>query len=242
MKKIFAFAAAVIAAMSINAQEPVVKSMDELANFVDFQAAGITSSTTVPTSVESTWFTFDNGTVCKGFLKSDGTEAANSWNVKESYNTGMPAPELADIDTIKAGTMFRAASGSSIVLGAFITNAPGKIHVYFQPNGDSDRGVKIEVLGYPAPVECQKSGVKIGGIRPVYDATFDIDPDTYGAGDVTITLIGNTSNIFGVGIDNLQEKTGVAELSATKAVKTVENGQLVIYRGGKKFNAAGARF
>lgn len=239
MKKIFAFAVAAMAALAVNAQ--VVKSMEELANFVDFQKAGITSSTTVPTSVESTWFTFDNGTVCKGYLSSAGAEAANSWNIKDSYNTAMPAPEIANIDTIKGGTMFRAASGSSIVLGAFVTNAPGKIHVYFQPNGDSDRGVKIEVLGYTDAVECKKSGVKIGGIRPVYDATFDIEPDTYGAGDVTITLLTNTSNIFGIGIDNLQTLSVENTAVAVKATKVIENGQIVVLKNGVRYNVLGAK-
>ena len=241
MKKFFLLAAAVVAAMTINAQEPQVKVLNEVANYIDFQAlyeADASIVATVPTSTE--FVTLPNGSVLKGFQKSDGSEAANSWNVKESYNTTMPTPEWGAVDSLKAGTMFRAASGSSIELGAFKTSADGKLVVYFQPNGDSERGVSVSILG-GEPVECAKSGLKIGGIRPAYAAEFDLPKDNYDAGDVVIKLIVNTSNIFGVRIDCLGEEQGIEELlAAPKASKVVYNGQVVVVKGGRMFNLLGA--
>lgn len=243
MKKFFLFAAALVAAMTIKAQEPNVVVLSDVANYIDFQALATadTDSAMVKTTVTSTTnYVLPNGSKLVGFQKSDGTEAANSWNVKESYNTTMPTPEWGAVDSLKAGTMFRAASGSSIELGAFKTSADGKLVVYFQPNGDSERGVSVSILG-GEPVECAKSGVKIGGIRPAYAAEFDLPKDNYEAGDVVIKLINNTSNIFGVRIENLSEEQGIEELlAAPKASKVVYNGQVVIVKGGRMFNLLGA--
>ena len=127
MKKFFFFAAALCAALTINAQKIVV--LNEVANYIDFQALSVSDAAMTSATITSEApYTLANGSVLKGFKKSDDTEAQVSWNVKESYNTMMPTPDWDGVDSLKAGTMLRAASGASIELGAFNTseNGPSK--------------------------------------------------------------------------------------------------------------------
>jgi hypothetical protein len=242
MKKIVLFAAALVAAMTISAQEPVVVVLSDVANYIDFQALSVADAAMTSSEVTSTSpYNLANGTVLKGFLKSDGSEAANTWNVKESYNTTLPTPAWEGVDSLKCGTMFRAASGTTIALGAFTTSAAGKLVVYYQPNGDSERGISVSVYGEEvAGSNLTGNGKKIDGIRPAYAGEIELNAGSYDAGDVVIKLVSNTSNIFGVRIENLQG-AGVENVNAaTKAVKTFENGQLVIIKNGVRYNALGA--
>ena len=239
MKKFFLFAAAVATALTVNAQNVVV--LNEVANYIDFQAlyeADPTLVDKIPTSTNPV--ELPNGSILLGFQKSDGSEAANTWNTKAAYNTTCPTPEWDGVDSLTVGTMFRAASGSTIHLGEFETAEAGKLVVYFQPNGDSDRGISVTILNND-PIEVAESGVKIDGIRPAYAAEFDLPAGTYDAGDVVIKLINNTSNIFGVRIEKLGAQ-GVENVeNGVKAEKFFENGQLVIIKNGVKYNALGAQ-
>ena len=240
MKKIFLFAAAVVAAMTINA-EPNVVVLNEVANYIDFQALSVSDPAMTSSVVTSTApYELANGSKLVGFLKSDGTEAENKWNVKESYNTTMPTPTWQNVDSLKAGTMFRAASGTTIELGAFTTSAEGGLAVFYQPNGDSERGVEVYVYGELVEgTDLTGSGAKIDGIRPAYAGYITLPAGSYDAGDVVIKLVVNTSNIFGVSIEKLQGQ-GVENAEATiKAIKRYENGQLVIIKNGVKYNALG---
>jgi hypothetical protein len=239
MKKLFIFAAAVLAALTVNAQ--TVKVLNEVANYIDFQALSeaIPSMTSaVITSTDT--YELPNGTILKGYQKEDGSEAENKWNVKESYNTMLPTPTWEGVDSLKVGTMFRAASGTTIELGAFYTNAAGQVVVYYQPNGDSERGVEVYVYGELVEgTDLTGSGAKIDGIRPAYAGYITLPAGSYDAGDVVIKLVVNTSNIFGVSIEKLQGQ-GVENAEATiKAIKRYENGQLVIIKNGVKYNALG---
>lgn len=237
MKKFFLLVAAV-AALTVNAQ--TVVELADVANYIDFQALSVSDPAMTSAVITSTTpYELANGTVLTGFAKSDGTEAENKWNVKDSYNTTMPTPDWNGVDSLNAGTMFRAASGTTIALGSFTTTADGKLTVYLQPNGDSDRGVSLSVYG-GEPVEFKASGAKIDGIRPAYAAEFDLAAGSYDAGDVVIKLIVNTSNIFGVAIQNLQAQAIDNVEAGVKTVKTFENGQLVIIKNGVKYNALGA--
>lgn len=240
MKKFFLFVAAVVTAMTVNA-DPVKVLLSDVANYIDFQALSVSDPAMTSHVVTSTDpYELANGAVLLGFQKSDGSEAANTWNVKDKYNTTMPTPEWDGVDSLTCGTMFRAASGSSIILGAFETSADGKVVVYFQPNGDSERGVSIQVLD-GEPVEFAKSGAKIGGIRPAYAAEVELPAGVYDAGDVVIKLIKNTSNIFGVRVENLKGGQGVENVfEAEKAVKFLHNGQVVVKKGDRFFNVLGA--
>ena len=242
MKKIFLFAVAVVAAMTINA-EPNVVVLNEVANYIDFQALSVSDPAMTSSVVTSTApYELANGSKLVGFLKSDGTEAENKWNVKESYNTTMPTPTWQNVDSLKAGTMFRAASGTTIELGAFTTSAEGGLAVFYQPNGDSERGVEVYVYGELVEgTDLTGSGSKIDGIRPAYAGFITLPAGSYDAGDVVIKLVVNTSNIFGVSIEKLQAQGVENVKDAVKAVKTFENGQLVIIKNGVKYNALGAQ-
>ena len=237
MKKFFLFVVAAVAALTINAQ--TVVELANVANYIDFQALSVSDPAMTSAVITSTApYELANGTILTGFLKSDGSEANNTWNVKETYNTTLPTPAWEGVDSLKVGTMFRAASGTTIALGSFTTTADGKLTVYLQPNGDSDRGVSVSIYD-GEPVEFKASGVKIEGSRPAYAAEFDLPAGSYDAGDVVIKLIVNTSNIFGVAIQNLQVQAIDDVEAGAKAVKFIENGQLVIIKNGVKYNALG---
>lgn len=199
MKKTLLFLSTAFIAMSMSAQ--IVKTSQELCNFVDIQAEAATLTATTPTS--TVFSASANGTKFWGYLQSSGTETAVSWNSKTDYNTTIPMPELeGTLDSLTVGTMFRAGSGAHIDLGAFTTTAAGKVSVYFQPNGDSNRGLSI--THGSSTVSKIESGAKLGDMRPGYIAELEIPAGTYAAGDVIITVLTNTSNIFGIRIENLQ--------------------------------------
>jgi hypothetical protein len=240
MKKIFLFAAAVVAAMTVNAQNVVVLS--NVANYIDFQALSVSDADMTKSTVTSEApYELANGTVLLGYKnKETGAEATNTWNTKTGYNTTMPTPAWDGVDSLTVGTMFRAASGTTINLGAFTTTADGKLTVYFQPNGDSERGVSVSVYGEEI-AQLTGSGVKIDGIRPAYAGSINLPAGSYDAGDVVIKLIVNTSNIFGVSIDNLPAQGLENSNAAVKAEKFFRNGQLIIRKNGVEYNAIGAQ-
>ena len=245
MKKFFLFAAAVAAAMTINAQEPNVVVLSEVANYIDFQALSVSDPEMVKATVTSeNPYELANGSVLKGYKKADSSEAEAKWNVKEKYNTTMPTPTWQNVDSLKVGTMFRAASGISIELGAFTTSEDGGLAVFYQPNGDSERGVVITVNDEEvAGTDLTGVGNKISGIRPAYAGYITLPAGTYDAGDVVIKVINSTINIFGVSIEKLKGGTqGVENIfeETTKAVKFIHNGQVVVKKGDRFFNLLGA--
>ena len=239
MKKIFLFAA-IVAAMTVNAANVVVLS--DVANYIDFQALSTSDPAMTQSTVTSTNpYELANGTKLVGFMKSDETEASNTWNVKDKYNTTLPTPTWEGVDSLTVGTMFRAASGTTIELGAFKTSEAGKLIVYYQPNGDSERGVEIYVYGEKVEgTDLTGSGVKIDGIRPAYAGEINLAAGSYDAGDVVIKLIVNTSNIFGVRIDKLTTETAVENINvAVKAQKFIRNGQVLILKNGVEYTVLG---
>ena len=200
MRKIFFFVAAIVAAMTVNAATTV--ELADVANYIDFQALSVSDPAMVQATVTSTEpYELANGTILKGFMKADGTEAANTWIVRNSYNTTLPTPTWAEADSLNVGTMFRAAKGTTIELGAFDICADGKLVVYYQPNGDSERGVSISVYGEEqVGTNLTGDGNKIDGVRPAYAGEITLPAGSYDAGDVVIKLVNNTCNIFGVGV------------------------------------------
>jgi len=242
MKKFFLFAAAIVAAMTVKA-DPTVVLLSDVANYIDFQALTTSFPEMTQITVTSTSICeLPNGTQLVGFEKSDGTETANTWNTKAAYNTTMPTPSWDGVDSLTVGTMFRAGSGTTIQLGAFTTSAEGKLIVYYQPNGDSERGVEISVYGDKVEgTNLTGSGAKIDGIRPAYAGEITLPAGQYDAGDVVIKLISNTSNIFGVRIEKLQTE-GVENVNANvKVEKFYRDGQLIIRKNGVEYNALGAQ-
>ena len=239
MKKFFLFAAAVATALTVNAA--TVKVLNEVANYIDFQALSVADPSMTSHVVTSTDpYELPNGTKLVGFAKSDGSEAENKWNVKENYNTMLPTPTWEGVDSLEVGTMFRAASGTTIVLGEFTTTSDGQVIVFYQPNGDSDRGVSISVFGEEIEgTNLTGSGVKIDGVRPGYAGFIALPAGVYDAGDVVIKLVSNTSNIFGVAITALPTSAVDNVKADAKTIKTIENGQVVIIKNGVKYNALG---
>ena len=246
MKKsiLFSFFLALMATMTINAQEANVVNLADVANYIDFQALSVSD----PAMTQHTVSSFDpyelaNGTRLVGFMKLDGSEDANSWNVKETYNYTLPTPTWWGVDSLVVGTMFRAASGTTIELGAFTTTAAGKLVVYYQPNGDSERGVEIYVYDEPvAGTNLTGSGAKLDGIRPAYAGEINLPAGSYDAGDVVIKLVTNTSNIFGVRIENLGGNAVENVNADVKAQKIIRDGQVVILKNGVEYNVLGAKF
>ena len=238
MKKITLFAAAFLT-VAVNAQDKVTKTVAELCNYIDFQAlyeADNTLKDQIGTSSQAV--ELPNGTLLWGYKKADDSEAQFQWNVKDTYNTAIPLKNFAGVDTIKAGTMWRAASGLRMELGDFNVVSAGKIQVFFQPNGDSERGVSI-TIGSANPVEFTGSGVKENGIRPAYVAELDLPVGSYPSGEVVITLITNTSNIFGVNIVGFSGN-GLENLNVEfKARKVIENGQVYIIKNGIRYTMLG---
>jgi len=198
MKKFLLFIAAVAIALTVSAQKVVM--LYDVANYIDFQAlyeADPTLVDNIPTSTNLV--ELPNGTVLRGFQRSDGTEAEIKWNVKTTYNTVVPTPEWEGVDSLRVGTAYRAASRTSIELGRLGITSDFTLVVFFSPNGDAERGVVVSVLGDTIGAVV-KSGMKIDGIRPAYAAEFRVPAGFYEPGDVTITMANNTSNIFGIGI------------------------------------------
>ena len=189
-----------------------------VANYIDFQALHNEYPAMTATTITSTnTYTLPNGSVLRGWLNPEtSTEASNAWNVKENYNTVMPTPEMNGVEALRAGTMFRAASHSSISLGAFNMPSDGKLTVYFQPNGDSNRGVSITVGDNT--YDFTKSGVKIDNIRPAYAAEVDLPAGYYTKGSVVITVLTNTINIFGVRISPEPEVVLSNDLTVAEAI------------------------
>lgn len=238
MKKLFTLAAAVLFAMGMSAQ--TIYEQAVICNYINFQNDGDHSTKVTSTAPQ----TLTNGSILKGFLKSDQTEADNSWNAKTKYDTSIPLPESLTggvMDTLLAGSQWRAASGSSIELGAFITTG-GKMRIVWQPNGDSQRGFQVTVKN-GTPIEVLKTGEKLPAgskeIRKGYISEIDLPAGQYLAGDIVIKIITNTSNFMGVGIDGLIT-TGIHETMAEAGVRY--NGMEVINEARREmtiFNALG---
>ena len=205
MKKLFTFLLALWVIIPIHAQNVV--ELTNVANYIDFQALSVSDPAMTSAVITSTApYELANGTILTGFLKSDGTEGNNTWTIRSGYNNTMPTPAWDGVDSLKAGTAFRACSGTSITLGEFHLDSATKLVVYFQPNGDSERGVSVSFFGCQ-PVEYLASGVKINGVRPCYAAEFLLPPGSYSAGDVIIKVSGvNTIHIYGIGFV-LNERT-----------------------------------
>ncbi len=192
--------------MTVKADVNVV-TLSDVANYIDFQALSVSDPDMTKSTITSyTPYELANGTKLVGFMKSDGTETSITWNVKEDYNTAFPTPAWEGVDSLMVGTEFRAGSHTTIELGAFYTQADGKLVVYYRPNGDSERGVSIYVYGEEVTgTNLTGSGMKIDGKRPAYAGEITLPAGSYEAGDVVIKLVTNTSNIYGVRIEQLSE-------------------------------------
>ena len=204
--------------------------LSDVANYIDFQVLSVSDPEMVNHTVTSNEsYTLANGTVLRGFLNPEtGEEGANSWNTKTGYTLTMPTPNWNRVVALKAGTMFRAASHTTITLGTLTVLKDGKLTVYFQPNGDPERGVSLAING-GEPQTYLASGVKIDDVRPAYAAEFALPAGFYEAGSIVITVVKNTCNIFGIGIDVPFAQVDPTHLTVAQAVelaKTLAKNQL----------------
>ena len=244
MKKFFLFAAAVATALTINAQEKVVKEITDYANYIEFQALMADPAIKGATINSENPLELPNGAVINGYKKADESEAECKWNAKEDYNTTWwIADGLDGVDSLTVGTQLRAGSGCSIAFGDFETSAAGKVYVYYQLNGDDSskqgenvRGVSL-TIGSADPVEYRFATAKNCCV-----AKFDLPAGKYEAGDLVLKVLKNTINIAGIRIDNMGAKAVNNVNAAVKAEKFYRNGQLVIRRNGVEFNALGVKF
>ena len=245
MKKIFLFAAAVVAAMTINAQDKVVKVITEYANYIEFQALMANPDIANATITSEAPLTLPNGSVLTGFKNSEGKEGDCKWNAKPDYNTTyFVADGLEGVDSLTVGTQWRAASGCTLKFGAFTTTAAGKVSVFYQLNGDDSsktgenvRGCSLQIYDND-PVE-----YRFATGKNLCVASFDLPAGSYDAGDVILKVVKNTINVCGIRIENLKEgQQAIDNIEAgEKAVKFFENGQLIILKNGVRYNALGAK-
>ena len=201
MKKLYALFLSLVTSIGLIMADPQVVVLSDVANYIDFQALSVSDPQMTSHIVTSTTpYELANGTQLVGHLRFDGTEGDNWWVVRDNYNYDMPTPEWEGVDFLRGGTAFKATKGTSIKLGAIQINKGDKLIVYYQPNGDSERGVKVSVSGTDVAT-MTSSGVKINNVRPAYAGYTYLPEGNYASGEVIITIINNTCNIYGIGIE-----------------------------------------
>ena len=243
MKKFFLFAAAAVAALTINAQDKVVKNITEYANYIEFQALMANPDIKNATMSSTKPLELPNGTVLLGSTKSDGSEADCKWNAKDDYNTTWwVADGLDGVDSLTVGTQWRVASKGTMTFGAFQTTAAGKLYVYYQLNADDTGKTGTDVRGVGLTINGgDMVEYRFATAKNCCVASFDLPADSYDAGDVVLTVLKNTVNIAGIRIEKLATQ-GIESINAKgKATKIFENGQLIIIKNGVRYNALGAQ-
>ena len=251
MKKIFTLASAIVLAMGMNAQ--IYHEVEQECNYIDFQTLvtekGYTSDQTF--NDINAPVTLANGCVIKPIAKSDGTIQKIEFKYTATYKNRMPLIEMmtepvGETDSVfmKAGSGLRMYSMSQFILGGFITTG-GKLKLYMQPNGDSERGFDVTVRGGD-PITLTRTGEKWGkggsdgqGFRKAYIVEVPLAAGQYLAGDIVITTKSNTTNLYGIAIEGLVT-TGIQETMAEAGVRY--NGVEIINEFNRNitvFNALG---
>lgn len=237
MKKIFAFAAAAMAALTVNAE---VYHFDNNAGTYSLNGSeagnAFTATTYTMDGVEGFSVNYQGGSE-KGYvyLAADGTvffEYANS----SSKN-----------NVVKTGNHMFVCDSKNFVLNVKGLQANDEVYLLYSAKGSSPAtltnadNANTEVMADAVTENDQKGDNEGKNAEGVYCLTL-MHVKAIANGGIKIKETNGGMRVFAIGINEVPSlPTGVAELSATKAVKTIENGQLVIYRAGKKFNAAGAR-
>lgn len=230
MKKLFFFAAAMCAAISMNA------------TVYNLCVVDTASTDAAKTSLENV-FTFTNATVA-GKIASDGkayaevtqTTATTDWETtKMEYNVN---PTLKFV--------FKDGNDAKLVLKCYAG--------YMQPNGSAVKlvvdglqvGEKIRIVAKEAMAAVKMEGVDASATAHdlvVGDNIFTLTAGTfamYSKNDNGATTKWRITAIY-TGAD-AEGTTALsdAKLESAKAQKVMVDGQLVILKNGKKFNALGA--
>lgn len=228
MKKFFFFAAALVAAMTVNAEVYNLCVVDT------------TSTDAAKTSIESA-FTFSNATVA-GKLDSKSKPYA------EVTQTDATADWTTTVMEYKANTnlkfYFKDSNANKLVLKCYVG--------YMQPNGAS---AMMQLSGFTAGekvnivLKSNMNAVKLVGVDggdKDYDLKEGNNVFTMSTGVLEMYSkngAGTTTKwqIVSVLTGKDAETTGINDnAAAVKATKIVENGQVVIVKGGKKYNTMGA--
>lgn len=229
MKKIFLFAAAVVAAMTVNAKV--------------INLNGIVDTTSVDNAKASMEAAFDL--------------SANVYIVGEPDSKGKPYAQVYQKDaTTDWETSFIELKADNQVTFAFKDGNADKLVLkayesYFQPNGKSvcliisglnaDDKIKLNfksVLNKKASVD----GAKEGALIELNAETIEL---TASGEEIRLYSKDNDANaeakwqIVSIEVPGEQGIEDVKD--AVKAVKSFENGQLVIIKNGVKYNALGAQ-
>jgi len=219
MKKIFLFAAAVVAAMTVNAQTIAFSAEDEIAQ-ADFPQEKVYANGNFKITITNT---ADGGKFLVDANKTKfGTSLEDMWESTDRLN-------------IKG----KSDSKTAVTITA---PAAGKIKLYARTSGKTT-GVDVAFSQYSETVasftlvdtdaKVVKDGDSDVNIYPIKE--FSVQ-----AGDISMTF---TRGMYLYAVEFVSGAQGVENVDAAdKAVKTFENGQLVIIKNGVKYNALGAKF
>jgi len=230
MKKFFLFAAAAIAAMTVNA-ETLVFDADTAAHktagawsdgytweLETFDVTLVDTKAKMTVDANNAYFgTADQHIKLQSRLKSGGKSAASGENSIE-------------IEVYEAGKLSIAVrTGSNSATDRTLVVTQSGTELFNQVIQESD-AVEVEGLDKDDPTKKTK-------IYPIITCNV-------GVGTVVLTYPVGSMNFYAFAIGDIEipEPQGIENAAATvKAVKTFENGQLVIIKNGVKYNALGAQ-
>ena len=233
MKKFFLFAAAVVAAMTINAQ---VEYDQELAfGEEDAAAAGEWSN-------GKTW----EGDLFDLTINDENQKASIDAN-QAYFGTAESYKDYAY--RLKTGGKSTATNGYNFVINSY---EKGTLFIMVRTGSNSatDRTIVVEQNGrelfnqviqesdavsVEMPCESCEGGVQNKNVYPIIELPVE-------DGEITITFPVGAMNFYGFAFNSNGGGQGVENIDATvKAVKSFENGQLVIIKNGVRYNALGAQ-
>lgn len=219
MKKIFLFAAAIVAAMTVNAQMIAFSAEDEIAQS-DFPEEKVYANGNFKITITNV---ADGGKFLVDANKTKfGTSLDDMWESTDRLN-------------IKG----KSDSKTAITITA---PAAGKIKLYARTSGKTT-GVDVAFSQFSETVASYtlvdtdaivvKDGDKDVNIFPIKE--FSVQ-----AGDISMSF---TRAMYLYAVEFVSGAQGVENVdAAAKAIKSFENGQLVIIKNGVKYNAIGAKF
>lgn len=229
MKKFFLFAAAVVAAMCVNAK------VIDFTNIVDKTSADAAKAT-----FEAA-YDLSNITIT-GKANSDKT--AYYAEVKQTSKTTEWGVTTAKLKSdAQAYFDFKDGNDNKVVAKAWAD--------YMQPNGKAMCLVVANLTAGQKVKLTLKSALSVAalveGAEVIAEEAWDETEVELTAADTEIRVYSKTADNGDakwklVSVEIVEGAQGIEDvLGGEKAVKTVENGQLVIIKNGVKFNALGAK-
>lgn len=248
MKKFFLFAAAVATALSVNAADKVW-NFTALFNADNVPAFTVGDGATPDALIQDELYVYGNAKdkawamdfnqspkYFVDFFTVEDQDANNKVARLKSGGSGSVTAEK-----IKGAIAFKVAGESYIQIAAVsssgsdkrkmqILNAAGEVLKSFIFDGNVGKKVDGEIVDQPFSYEYE------GGATTIYIVSAEaVDgDDSYVAGGINYYKIAATN------VASWSDSQGFENIDASiKAVKTFENGQLVIIKNGVKYNALG---